>query len=325
VNNVGLYNNLISKAQQSNRSIDDDIYYERHHIIPKCMNGTNDINNLVLLTAREHFLAHWILVKIHRGNFKLIYAFNSFCMSLGDRPNSHIYKYARDRYIKMLKENDEWKLKISETNKKKIWVKRGDTCRRIVQEEMDKYVEKGWVKGRIILHRKTHSQITRDKIGLGNKGHIHGLEVKQKISEGGKNTVWINKDGIDKMAKGVRLTNYLEDGWVRGRINTKNLGTVKGCIVITKNNRQTRINSSQLSEYLKEGWAKGGTKGRKIFSQSQKDKISKKMKNTVWMNNEKDSSKRISLLELPKYTHNGWVIGRLKTSSLGNNQFSEGK
>lgn len=42
------------------------IYYEAHHIIPKCKGGKDSIDNIVLLTAREHFLAHWLLWLIHR-------------------------------------------------------------------------------------------------------------------------------------------------------------------------------------------------------------------------------------------------------------------
>ena len=39
-------------------------YYENHHIIPRSLNGSNSSENLVLLTAREHFICHWLLVKI---------------------------------------------------------------------------------------------------------------------------------------------------------------------------------------------------------------------------------------------------------------------
>lgn len=55
-----------------------DIYYERHHIIPKCMGGTNEVQNLTLLTAREHLIAHRLLVKIHPDIVKLAQAL--FCM-----------------------------------------------------------------------------------------------------------------------------------------------------------------------------------------------------------------------------------------------------
>jgi hypothetical protein len=47
-------------------------YFEGHHIIPKSKGGTGNSyrpknnENIVLLTAREHFLAHWILWRIYR-------------------------------------------------------------------------------------------------------------------------------------------------------------------------------------------------------------------------------------------------------------------
>lgn len=52
----------------------DEGYYERHHIIPKCLGGTDDKNNLIDLYAREHFIAHKLLVEENPENEKLIYA-----------------------------------------------------------------------------------------------------------------------------------------------------------------------------------------------------------------------------------------------------------
>jgi hypothetical protein len=43
-------------------------YFEKHHIIPKCLGGTNDALNIVCLTAREHFICHILLVKITNGD-----------------------------------------------------------------------------------------------------------------------------------------------------------------------------------------------------------------------------------------------------------------
>lgn len=64
------YNTLIERAK--NRLL--ECYTERHHIVPRCMGGGNDAENLVRLTAEEHYVAHQLLVKIHPGNHKLIYA-----------------------------------------------------------------------------------------------------------------------------------------------------------------------------------------------------------------------------------------------------------
>ncbi len=41
--------------------------HERHHIKPKSLGGTNEIENLVCLTFKEHFLAHWLLFKFTFG------------------------------------------------------------------------------------------------------------------------------------------------------------------------------------------------------------------------------------------------------------------
>ena len=47
-----------------------DGYSERHHIIPKSLGGSNKKDNLVRLTAREHFICHVLLVKMTAGENK---------------------------------------------------------------------------------------------------------------------------------------------------------------------------------------------------------------------------------------------------------------
>ena len=42
-------------------------YFERHHIIPKCLGGVNSSENVVHLTAREHFICHRLLSKMTVG------------------------------------------------------------------------------------------------------------------------------------------------------------------------------------------------------------------------------------------------------------------
>lgn len=61
-----IYRNLISQAIIENRIKNTKIYYEKHHIIPKHMGGDNSKNNLVLLTFREHVLAHYLLWRIYK-------------------------------------------------------------------------------------------------------------------------------------------------------------------------------------------------------------------------------------------------------------------
>ena len=61
------------------------IYAEKHHIVPKCMGGVDTEDNFTILTARQHFLAHWLLHKMYPESKGLALAFHSFCMHKSKR------------------------------------------------------------------------------------------------------------------------------------------------------------------------------------------------------------------------------------------------
>ncbi len=65
-------NNIIAKAKTKQRKKKQGTYYERHHVVPVSLGGTNSPDNLVLLTAKEHFLVHKLLFKHYmlEGNTK---------------------------------------------------------------------------------------------------------------------------------------------------------------------------------------------------------------------------------------------------------------
>jgi hypothetical protein len=56
-----IYYDIITRAKL--RVIDG--YVEKHHIIPKCIGGDNSDQNIVKLTAREHYICHHLLTKMH--------------------------------------------------------------------------------------------------------------------------------------------------------------------------------------------------------------------------------------------------------------------
>jgi hypothetical protein len=58
-----LYYRIILKAHFERR-LKGDHYYENHHVIPKSFGGSDRRHNRVLLTYREHFLCHWLLIKM---------------------------------------------------------------------------------------------------------------------------------------------------------------------------------------------------------------------------------------------------------------------
>ena len=48
-------------------SLKDDNHIESHHILPQSMGGSNQAGNLILLTARQHYLAHWMLWQAYKS------------------------------------------------------------------------------------------------------------------------------------------------------------------------------------------------------------------------------------------------------------------
>lgn len=82
-----IYKNIVS----SNYSLFE--YVEKHHIIPRCVGGTDDDSNIVSLSAKAHYVAHHILTKIYPKNPKLMFAFNM--MSVGHK-GKRIYSYMHE-------------------------------------------------------------------------------------------------------------------------------------------------------------------------------------------------------------------------------------
>lgn len=68
------YKDLINSRKKLNRNKSDGNKYEKHHIFPRSLGGKDDEDNLVLLTFREHFLAHYLLYKIY-NNKQMISAY----------------------------------------------------------------------------------------------------------------------------------------------------------------------------------------------------------------------------------------------------------
>lgn len=91
-----IYNRIISNALI--RGLDKkslEFYTESHHIKPKCLGGSDDKTNLVLLTAREHFIVHMLLVKIYPDEVKLKYPLALFKKHKTLRINSRLFEALR--------------------------------------------------------------------------------------------------------------------------------------------------------------------------------------------------------------------------------------
>lgn len=118
-----VYDDLIAKCK-ARPSFEG--YKERHHIVPKSLGGSNDSFNLVDLTAREHFVAHFLLAKLLGGT--QWHAIKRMRGNDGFYINSRLYEVARKEIAKevgkrmaCIPKTDEQKAKMSAaaTGKKK--------------------------------------------------------------------------------------------------------------------------------------------------------------------------------------------------------------
>ena len=80
------YNNITEAAKQRNLTC----YTESHHIKPRSIGGPDTPDNLVDLTPREHFICHWLLVKMTTGkdHHKML---NALRMMRAENPNQQRY------------------------------------------------------------------------------------------------------------------------------------------------------------------------------------------------------------------------------------------
>ena len=135
MNYKNIYDNLISKAQR--RTIIEE--FERHHIVPKCMGGSDDITNIVKLTPEEHYVAHQLLIKIYPNHAGLTHAAMMMCVG---RSSNKLYGWLRRKYKVVAKQ------RIGKKNGSfgKHWFMNPITL------ESGKFaidaVPEGWIKGR---------------------------------------------------------------------------------------------------------------------------------------------------------------------------------
>lgn len=178
-----IINNALIRGLDKNRL---NGYYEKHHIIPKCLSGSNEKSNLVLLTGREHYLCHYLLWKIYKDNNKLMNAI--WRMIHGQQSKFININSKQYEDLKMIKSNqmkefnktfqfsDEAveKIKQSKIGKKRKPFTRSSPTKETIEKRLKTKSEKTYVV----------SEETKRKISKGQKNRIpkpHTEETKQKM------------------------------------------------------------------------------------------------------------------------------------------------
>ena len=149
-----IYDSLINRGKS--RILES--YSEKHHIIPRCMGGTDDKDNLVDLTPEEHYLAHQLLVKIYPDNHLLAMA---VAMMIPNRPSNKMYGWLRRRHSVAMSV-----FQTGEGNSQfgTIWITNG------VEEMKTKSgIPDGWFQGRLSSYKAREVKKEKAKAKLEAK------------------------------------------------------------------------------------------------------------------------------------------------------------
>ena len=209
-----IYENLIESRRKLDRSRDDGNYYESHHIIPRCMGGKDGDENEVLLTFKEHFISHLLLMKIYPKEPGIIHAGWMMTNKKRNKINSKIYEMVRNERLKIISRNTK-----------------GKTYEELYGEERGKELRKSRSESN---SKRKLSKETRKKIGdskLGKPSWNSGITMsdfsREKLSES-KTGIKVNNGRIYSITKpsGEKITfDYGLRRWWEEQFSNRDIPT----------------------------------------------------------------------------------------------------
>jgi hypothetical protein len=224
-----IYFNLINSRKTLSRSRGDGNYYEQHHIIPKSFGGNNSKQNLILFTAREHFLAHWLLTKCSEGDGyrKMIFAFRMmFIRSEKHIKNGRVYAKTKEIWTKIGHSKEaKKKMKLAKFNISE------ETKEKMRLAKLGKASEKHPMYG------KTHSEETKEKMRLAKLGKNNG-----------ENNPMYGKTHSEEVIEKIRQTHFgkKHSEETKEKMRLAKLGKVKS------NETKQKMRESKLGKKLSE-------------------------------------------------------------------------
>ena len=248
------YSKLYYKITSNARQRITEGYTELHHIIPQSMGGSNDKENLVELTAREHFICHWLLVKMTEGDdrSKMLYALKGM-----KAENKHQQRYHTKITARVYETyRIEHSINHSKVMKAKTlvpWNKGGveitDEHRENLQNaartrKIDPIKQAEGQQKRIskVTGRKDSDEAKLKK-SIALKGKLKGpMSEEQKIK-------------ISENSKGIKKKEGHGSNVAKANI---------GCISINKDDIEKKVKQDTLQSYLALGWQLGGKKRKTI-------------------------------------------------------------
>lgn len=150
-------------------------YCEKHHILPRSLGGSDDASNLILLTARQHYVAHWILWKAYAGPMAVAFDYMNGIKKYGKRLTSKAIEALKADVSKRISERPV----SDETREKQRQAKLG---RKLSEETKRKVADAG--RGRKTSD-ETRRKISEAKRGIATRGAgwKHSEETRKKMTE----------------------------------------------------------------------------------------------------------------------------------------------
>jgi len=222
MNHQKVYESIIQKAKFENRrklrkNQENYVYYEKHHIVPRCLGGTDDEQNLVLLTAKEHYVCHKLLTYIYPKNRKIAFAFHRMTFGKNkDIISSRDYQYA----IELIRLTP-----ISEETRNKIKGHPGWTKGRpLSKEHIEKLSIASSGENNGMYGRKhTPESINKMKNRVFSEKTKHLMKINHANISGKNNPMfgsrfkWMSKNNINKRANWEEIDMLISQGWEFGK------------------------------------------------------------------------------------------------------------
>lgn len=238
------YNQIVTRA--ATRTLTG--YKENHHIVPQSMGGLNEKANMVFLTAREHFICHWLLTKMTTGDdrARMVYALRMMSVT-NDRQNRYKTQITARVYETYRKEHAANHSKVMKG--KPAWNK----GRKLEGEELERSRER--TKNRKKMTPEVKAKWIADRVAK-NTGKKRTEEFKMAHS--------LRLSGIPKgpMSEEEKLKRSVtQTGVKKSKSHASNIAAaVLGNIAINKDNIEKKVKQPDLQTWLNQGWSIGGKK-----------------------------------------------------------------